>query len=191
LQPGLVRLLFFCIFFFFIKLTNFLVSFADYPRNVRETILKERIVAAKDRGKELKKVRRLLTNQRGHGQQNQMFRYKLGDNHEEESAICIQAFRNLFCIGKQMWKRLKKEAETAAPGPVQHGNVGTQHRHVSSMTFSVEPDVVAFITAVGVEYGESYATRSIRERTSVGLRNEEEGCVDLPSYFSKRKLYER
>lgn len=92
-----------------------------------------------------------------------MFRYKLGDNHEEESAICIQAFRNLFCIGKQMWKRLKKEAETAAPGPVQHGNVGTQHRHVSSVSFSVEPDVVAFITAVGVEYGESYATRFIRE----------------------------
>jgi hypothetical protein len=64
---------FFFLLFFFIKLTNFLVSFADYPQNVCETILKERIVATKDHGKELKKVRRLLTNQRGRGQQNQMF----------------------------------------------------------------------------------------------------------------------
>jgi hypothetical protein len=121
----------------------------------------------------------------------QVFRYKLGDEHEGESPICCQAFRNLFSIGKQMWKRLKSEAIMAAPGPVKHGNVGTQHRHVSSASFSVEPDVVAFINGVGVEYGESYATRFVRERTSVGLRNEEEGCVDLPSYFSKRKLYER
>ncbi len=79
-----------------------------------------------------------------------MFHYKLGDGHAEESVICIQAFQNLFCIGKQMWKWLKNEATTLAPGPVKHGNVGTQHRHVSSVSFSVEPNVVAFITAIGV-----------------------------------------
>jgi hypothetical protein len=90
-----------------------------------------------------------------------------------------------------MWKRLKSEAIMAAPGPVKHGNIGTWHRYLSSVSFSVEPDVVVFINGVGVEYGESYATRFVWERTSVGLRNEEEGCIDLPSYFSKRKLYER
>jgi hypothetical protein len=154
-------------------------------------MLKERIVAAKDRGKELKKVRQLLVNQRINVQGTQVFRYKLGDEHEGESQICLQAFRNLFCVGKQMWKRLKSKGIMAAPGPVKHGNVGSRHRHLSSISFSVEPDVVAFINGVGVEYGESYATRFVRERTYVGLWNEEEGCVDLPSYFSKRKLYER
>ncbi len=92
----------------------------DYPRNVRETILKERIVAAKDRGKELKKVRRLLVNRRINVQGTQVFHYKLGDEHEGESQICLQAFRYLFCIGRQMWKRLKSEAIMAAPGPVKH-----------------------------------------------------------------------
>ncbi len=120
-----------------------------------------------------------------------MFRYKLGDEHKGESPICSQAFTNLFSIGKQMWKRLKSEAIMAAPGPVKQGNVGTWHRHLNSISFSVEPDVVAFINGVGAEYGESYATRFVRERTSVELQKEEEGCVDLPSYFSKRKLYER
>jgi hypothetical protein len=88
----------FCLYSFFSSFNEhtFFGFFADYPRNVHETILKERIVAAKDHGEDLKKVRHLLTNQRQRVQQNQMFRYKLGDDHDEESAICIQAFRNLF-----------------------------------------------------------------------------------------------
>ncbi len=79
----------------------------------------------------------------------------------------------------------------AAPGPMKHGNVGARHSHLSSISFSVEPDVVAFMTFVEVEYSESYATHFVREGTSVGPQNEEEGHVDLPSYFSKRKLNER
>jgi hypothetical protein len=78
----------------------------------------------------------------------------------------------------------------AVQSALKHGNVGSRHRHLGSVSFSVEPDFVAFINGVGVEYGESYATCFVRERMSVGLQNEEEGCVDLPSYFSKKKLYE-
>jgi hypothetical protein len=51
--------------------------------------------------------------------------------------------------------------------------------------------LLPFITFVEVEYSESYATHFVREGTSVGPQNEEEGHVDLPSYFSKRKLNER
>jgi hypothetical protein len=78
------------------------VSFVDYPQNVHETILKEYIVAAKDRGEKLKKVCRLLVNQRVNVQGTQMFCYKLGDGHERQSVNCVQAFRNLSSIGKRM-----------------------------------------------------------------------------------------
>jgi hypothetical protein len=77
-----------------------------------------------------------------------MFCYKLGDEHEGELAIYVQAFRNLFCIGKLMWKRLKSKAVMAAPGPVKHGNVGAQHRHLSSVSFSFEPDVTVSLISL-------------------------------------------
>jgi hypothetical protein len=97
----------------------------------------------------------------------------------------------LFCIGKRMWNRLSKEATTLAPGPTKHGNAGLQNRHRGSALFETEPDVVAYLQSIAVEFGESYATRFIRERTSVGVRREEVDAIDLPSHFSKRQLYKR
>jgi hypothetical protein len=35
-----------------------------------------------------------------------------------------------------------------------------------------------------------HTTRLLREKTGVGLREEEKGCNDLPPHFTKRKLYE-
>jgi hypothetical protein len=90
-----------------------------------------------------------------------------------------------------MWQRLSKEAETCAPGPTKHGNTGLNNRHVGSKLYETEPAVVDFLRELEVEYGESYATRFIRERTSIGLRREEVDAVDLPSHFTKRQLYKR
>ena len=39
-------------------------------------------------------------------------------------------------------------------------------------------------------HGESYATHFIRERTSVGIQDEEEGKIELPSLYSSQKIYE-
>lgn len=169
----------------------FSVSFADYPRNIRETILKERIASAAHLKEEQRKRRRILDRQRDGSFKTTHFRYKLGDELGGEVNICIHSFRNLFCIGKRMWKRLSKVAKTLAPGPKKHGNVGLQNRHFSSVLFETEPDVVAFLQGLGEQYGESYATRFIRERTSVGVRREEVDAVDLPSHFTKRSLHKR
>ncbi len=38
-------------------------------------------------------------------------------------------------------------------------------------------------------YADPYATRFIRERTSVGIRNEEKGIVELPASMSKQSIY--
>jgi hypothetical protein len=90
-----------------------------------------------------------------------------------------------------MWQRLSKEAETCAPGPTKHGNTGLNNWHVGSKLYETEPAVVDFLRQLKVEYGESYATRFIRERTSIGLHREEVDAVDLPSHFTKRQLYKR
>lgn len=150
--------------------------------------MKERILSARDRKDERKKCqvgRRHVEQYRTH------FRFKLGEELDAEHNICVHSFRNLLSIGKRAWKRLSSSALSCAPGPIKHGNTGMRNRHVGSILYETEPDVVDFLKQIGVEHGESYATRFIRERTSVGLRREEEDAIDLPSCFTKRKLYER
>jgi hypothetical protein len=119
------------------------------------------------------------------------FRYKLGEEAGIEGNLCIHSFRNFFCIGKRMWKRLFKEATTLAPGPTKHGNTGLQNRHLGSLLRETDPAVVAFLRRIEEDHGEAYATRFIRERTSIGLRREEVDAVDLPSHFTKHQLYKR
>ncbi len=119
------------------------------------------------------------------------FRYMLEEEVAAESNICVHSFRNFFHIGKKCWKRLSNAALSKPPGPILHGNIGSRNRHFGSTVFDTEPDVVAFLRQVGLDHGESYATRFIRERTSVGIRNEEEDAVDLPSHMTKRYLYKR
>jgi hypothetical protein len=119
------------------------------------------------------------------------YRFKLGDEAQRDACICIHAFRNLLSVGRRSWARLMKSAISAAPGPLKHGNVGLRNRYKGSVLRETEDDVVNFIMQVGEEHGESYATRYVRERTSIGLRNDEDDVIDLPSSFSKRKLYER
>ena len=119
------------------------------------------------------------------------FRFMLGEDGAEESKMCVNSFRNLFQIGRKYWNRLSNAALTKPPGPIKHGNVGSRNRHFGSILFNTEPDVVAFLRQIGQEHGESYSTRFVRERTSVGLRNEEEDAVDLPSHYTKRQLYKR
>ena len=119
------------------------------------------------------------------------YRVSLSYANSKESPVCQQAFQNIYGILERSWGSLKKAAIGSDPGPIMHGNTNKRNRHRGSIIASTRSDVIDFLTELGKQEGESYATRFIRERTSVGLRNEEEGCVDLPSFFSKRKLYER
>jgi len=193
LHRALVSFFLFLFCFFYccsISLTTFSVSFADYPRNIRETILKERIASARDKRLEARKRRRMDVRVRATNPK-MYFRYKFGADAGRESSLCLHSFRNLFGLGRTMWRRLNTEALRLAPGPSNHGNVGLRNRHVGSGIADLEPDIVAFLNLLGQDHGESYATRYIQERSSLGLHNEEEGSIDLPSHFTKRKIFER
>jgi hypothetical protein len=52
-----------------------------------------------------------------------------------------------------------------------------------------EPSICQHLQDLADLYADPYATRFIRERTSVGLRNEEKGTVELPASMSKQNIY--
>lgn len=162
------------------------VSFALQPKEIRQAVLKERIKAGQDR----RDIRWAWIQKRNPADSQfdrLYFRVPLGS---EFISLCLNAFKNLFGIFRRQWEYLKRNCSGSyIAGPILHGNVGTQHRRRSSAVVSAAPSVIAFLQDVSTNYAEPYATRFIREITGMSLREDEEGAVELPSSFTKRKLY--
>ncbi len=160
------------------------VSFATQSKEIRQTVLKERIKAAQDQ-QDLR--RRLIRNPATDELGRQYYRVPVGSNI---ISICINGFKNLFGIFRTQWEYLRKScADNYVPGPIPHGNLGTRHRKRSSAVVPAAPSFTEFLQKVCDTYAEPYATRFIREITGMSLREAEEGTVQLPSSFTKQKLY--
>jgi hypothetical protein len=162
----------------------FLVSFALEPREIHQTVMKERIKAADDRafyprqtGREARKA-----------SDNLYYHISIINT---EIAICVNSFRNLFAIGKKKWRNLKEECSNGydTHGAMLHGNIGNANHSQSASHSGVQESVVSFLSDLSKEHGESYATRFICEVSGMSLHKEEEGLVEIPSFFTKRKLY--
>jgi hypothetical protein len=170
---------------------SLIVKFADLPLGIRQSVLKEKIRSAV-----VRKVERssrqpltLLTNDKC--KKNLYYRVALCHSAAKESPVCEQAFKNIYSIFQRRWKCLKKAALESDPGPIQHGNVNKRNRHKGSFAATTKDDVIDFLVDLGKKEGESYATRFIRERTSILIRKDEEDLMELPSSYSKRKIYEK
>ncbi len=74
-------------------------------------------------------------------------------------------------------------------GPMIHGNVGTTYQHDSSNQRRCEESVRKYLEDLAISCAELYATRFVREKTSVGLRNDEVGKIELPSNMTYRSIY--
>jgi hypothetical protein len=122
---------------------------------------------------------------------NLIYRVALCRSAAKESPVCEQAFKNIYSIFQRRWKCLKKAALESNPGPIQHGSVKKQNRHKGSFAATTKDDVIDFLVDLGKKEGESYATCFIRERTSILIRKDEEDLMELPSSYSKRKIYEK
>jgi hypothetical protein len=138
------------------------------------------------RQEEYKKQRdhHVLVNHRG----SKIMHYQLtlGESNAIEHAVCVNAFQNIYGIFTRAWKTLTKAAVLTDPGPIDHGNRNHRNRHEGSNAASAEEDVVDFLRQLGTEQGESYATRFIHERTSLGIQKEEDGLIELPPWYAKR-----
>ena len=54
-----------------------------------------------------------------------------------------------------------------------------------------EDEVLKFLDEIAKVEGEPYATRFVRTLAGCDVRDEEDGILELPPSYSKRKLYER
>lgn len=154
------------------------VNFSLLPVGTRETVLKERIRMSR---------RYQAERRRSRAETRPLCYFGLG--WEGGHLLCVNSFRNLLGIYHDQWKRLTSNSRegTYVPGPILHGNKGKRSRHNSSSGAACLESIREFIQRLADERGEPYATRFIRERTSIGLRNEEDGTVELPSSVSKRQ----
>lgn len=153
-------------------------------KEIRQTVLKERIRAAEER----RQHRRLHRN--AFAIRNTMHAcFTISDN--PDIPVCVNGFRNVYGLFRTSWMYLKKHSlglEFNA-GPITHGNHGLRSRYLSSRILASEPFVIEFLNEVVSAAGEPYATRFIREVTGHTLRDAEEGSILLPSNFTKRSLY--
>jgi hypothetical protein len=69
-------------------------------------------------------------------------------------------------------------------------NEGNDFRAHNSALADSNDSYFTYLHDVCEKHGESHATRFVREKNEVGIREEEKGCNGLPSHLTKRKLFE-
>jgi hypothetical protein len=178
--------------FLIIFLVFCLVSFAILPKEQREIIMKERLKAAFDR-QSTNNENRFFRQYRDNEDYTCTlhYRFNLGTDSNIDQAICMNAFRNIFGIFRRPWETLKQNIRNSryVTGPISHGNCQKHSQHMGSNAKKTEGSMIAFLKDLADNYSEPYATRFIQSYTSVGLQNDEEGLAELPSNFTKQKLY--
>ena len=116
------------------------VSFFMLPKDVRETLLKERVKSAEDRrrlhDKNLNRQRYRATKA---DTAHLFFRIDIGTQFTQRP-VCMNAFHNVLAIFRRPWERLKSGVSDKSyrAGPIVHGNVGTHHRHVPPIRENVK-----------------------------------------------------
>jgi hypothetical protein len=97
-------------------------------------------------------------------------------------------FLNLLHLGVSCWETLN--TTKLIPGPSRHGNEGNSARVTSSALGASRESLILYLKETGERHREPHATRFIRMKAGMELREEEKGAIDLPSHFTKHKLYE-
>ena len=101
--------------------------------------------------------------------------------------VCGNAIRWIFHVGRKKWLRLEKQASLPAPNEFKNLMLAGNDRARTSCGDSI----LQFLDNVGDLEGEPYATRFIRTLVGIELRDKENGIIELPPSYTKRKMYER
>ena len=99
--------------------------------------------------------------------------------------VCQNTLRNLFAIGLKQWKQISKDAMLPSPKDIRN------YENNSNRDAGCTRRLVDFLVRISREESETHATRFIRMETGVAVRDSDYETVHLPSFFTKRKLYER
>jgi len=129
------------------------------PKDIRETILKERLKGAEDRRKIHDK------NLNSHKYWAAVddttplyFHLDIGPQYPQKP-VCMNAFRNVLALYRRPWEKLKRSVSAGS-----------------------------YVAGPADSYADCYATRFICEKTSVGLRNNEISVIELPSNMTYQNI---
>jgi hypothetical protein len=151
---------------------EFLVDLGMITKGEQDSVIKEYILS------------RAAT--RGEGGYNLRIGAYKGNNYA--FTLCCPSFVDLLLLGSSSWEKLCKTKLSL--GPNHHGNGSNDNRAQKSALAASRGDLIRHLCGLGEIHGENNAKRFVREMTGVGLREEDKGLQELPSHFTKRKLYE-
>ena len=114
--------------------------------------------------------------------------------HDLQEAImsprcCQNAMRLLYSYGSSRWSKVTTSFAERHVRP--HGLKGKKSNRRNGVILEAEERLNTFFSDMQEDFAEVPATRMVRCLTGASLRKEEEGLVELPSYFTKRSLYKR
>ena len=116
------------------------------------------------------------------------YRLPVGNNQDEVS-LCKWTFMHIAGYGHKEFATLEKQANANEMGEKASKYKGNTNKSKNSGRILGFEHLCSFLDQVGEEHGEEYATRFVRNLTEVGMRKDEEGLIELPSWFTKRQLY--
>ena len=94
--------------------------------------------------------------------------------------LCKHGLTNLLGISHHQWKRHQNSFNKDGEGPIPHQGCGNQNR-ITQKNKDCRKGIEIYLNQLAEQQGEPYATRFIPEVTGIGIRNEENGTILLPS----------
>ena len=91
----------------------------------------------------------------------------------------------LLNIGRRKYQTITKQYVEISKKA--HGNIGNIIDKKNISTYKVECEL--YIKLLASEQGEQHATRFMREHHKIWVRDTEVDTIELPSYYTKRRLY--
>jgi hypothetical protein len=170
-------------------MTELLTSFGSKPKRERRIWIASQIeaqMACIDTARNIKKASKMNVNIGS-------CHYAIWLSDERSVSLCVNTFRHVFGItGAEQWSKLmedvKQHGASKLPG---HGNIGNKHRSENSPLGKSKGPVERHLKKLQDDYGQVTATRFVREQTGLTTRDDNDDYVELPSHFSKRKIYEQ
>ena len=100
--------------------------------------------------------------------------------------VCANALLRFYDIKYETWKKLEEIVQKGGDRGPDHLLLGRKSN--SRLKKETHDRVIGFLKNLEVNEGEPHATKVIRTRLRVALRNDDD-IVELPSSFTKRQLY--
>ena len=101
-------------------------------------------------------------------------------------AFCGNTTKIILCVGRKRIDTIIANYATILP--TLHGLSGKISNNNGANNIILKKDIEQFINTKANEIGESHATRFLREHHKIHIRDSEANTIELPSYFTKRRM---